>query len=135
MTHLVDENLSLTQFRQFRQLVGHYCSFLLPKQVDRKFKFQVNWRFSLLMFPFHLVIVSDCNIKYPWFRSYNGVPPVRLAKICTVDGISQLSHRARHRRERSRQTSARRHGERSGERAVYSFTNVRRTGGPQGDSE
>ena len=25
VTHLVDENLSLTQFRQFWQLVGRYC--------------------------------------------------------------------------------------------------------------
>ena len=46
VTHLVDENLPLTQFRQFRQLVGSYCSYLLPKQVDRAFKIQVNWRFS-----------------------------------------------------------------------------------------
>ena len=32
VTHLVDENLPLTQFRQFWQLVGRYCSYLLPRQ-------------------------------------------------------------------------------------------------------
>ena len=32
--HLVGENLPLTQFRQFWQLVGHYCSYLLPWQDD-----------------------------------------------------------------------------------------------------
>ena len=46
VTHLVEENLPLTQFRQFRQLVGRYCSYLLPRQVDGTFKIQVNWRFS-----------------------------------------------------------------------------------------
>ena len=28
--HLVGENLPLTQFRQFWQLVGHYCSYQMP---------------------------------------------------------------------------------------------------------
>ena len=48
MTHLVDENLLLTHFQQFQQLVGRYCSYLLPKQVDGKLKIQVNWKFSLM---------------------------------------------------------------------------------------
>ena len=28
------ENLPLTKFRQFWQLMGHYCSYLLPMQND-----------------------------------------------------------------------------------------------------
>ena len=32
VTHLIGENLLLTRFRQFRQLVGRYCSYLLPRQ-------------------------------------------------------------------------------------------------------
>ena len=33
VTHLVGENLPLTQFQQFRQLVGRDCSYLLHRQV------------------------------------------------------------------------------------------------------
>ena len=47
VTRLVDENLPLTQFRQFRQLVGRYCSYLLPRQVDGTFQTYVNRRFVL----------------------------------------------------------------------------------------
>ena len=32
VTHLLGKNLPLTWFRQFRQLVGCYCSYLLPRQ-------------------------------------------------------------------------------------------------------
>ena len=45
VTHVVGENLQLTQFRQFWQLLGRYCSYLLPRQDDGTSKTQVNWRF------------------------------------------------------------------------------------------
>ena len=32
VTHANGKNLPLTWFGQFRQLVGHYCSYLLPRQ-------------------------------------------------------------------------------------------------------
>ena len=37
-------NLLLTYFRQSWQLVGRYCSYLLPRQIDRTFQIQVNLR-------------------------------------------------------------------------------------------
>ena len=47
VTCLVDENLPLTQFPQLWQLLGRYCSCLLPRQDDSTPKNQVNRRFSL----------------------------------------------------------------------------------------
>ena len=44
VTHVVDENLPLTQFRQFRQLVGRSCSYLLPRQDGGTYVIQVNRR-------------------------------------------------------------------------------------------
>ena len=32
VTHLLSNNLQLTEFRQFRQQVGRYSSYLLPRQ-------------------------------------------------------------------------------------------------------
>ena len=46
VTHLVEENLLLTEFRQFWQLVGRYCSYLLPRQDGGTFQIEVNGRFS-----------------------------------------------------------------------------------------
>ena len=34
VTHLLGKSLPLTWFRQFWQLVGRYCSYLLPRQDD-----------------------------------------------------------------------------------------------------
>ena len=38
------ENLQLTKFRPFWQLLGRYCSYLLPRQDDGTFQIQVNGR-------------------------------------------------------------------------------------------
>ena len=38
-------NLLLTLFQQFQQLVGRYCSCLLPRQDDGTSQIQVNGRF------------------------------------------------------------------------------------------
>ena len=38
VTDQVGKNLPLTEFRQFRQLVGRYCSYLLPRQHDGTFQ-------------------------------------------------------------------------------------------------
>ena len=46
--HQVRTNLLLTRFRQSWQLVGRYCSYLLPRQVDGTFQTQVNRRFLTL---------------------------------------------------------------------------------------
>ena len=46
VTHLIAENLPLTQFRQFWQLVGRDCSYLLPRQDDGSFQSQVSGRLS-----------------------------------------------------------------------------------------
>ena len=45
VTHLLGKNLPLTWFRQFRQLVGRYCSYLLPRQDGVKSQIKVNGRF------------------------------------------------------------------------------------------
>ena len=47
VTNLVDENLPLTQFKQFWQLVSRCWSFLLPRWDGGTFKIQVNGRFLL----------------------------------------------------------------------------------------
>ena len=44
VTRLLGNNLPLTWFRQFRQLPGRYCSYLLPKQDGGTFQIQVNRR-------------------------------------------------------------------------------------------
>ena len=41
------KNLPLTEFQQFWQLVGRYCSYLLPKQDGGTPKIYVNKRFLL----------------------------------------------------------------------------------------
>ena len=46
-TGQVGKNLPLTEFQQFWKLVGHYCSYLLPRQDDGIPKYKVNRRFSL----------------------------------------------------------------------------------------
>ena len=46
VTHLVGENLLLTQFRQFWQLLGRYGSYLLPRHDSGTSQFQINRRFS-----------------------------------------------------------------------------------------
>ena len=48
VTHLLGKNLPLTWFRQFWQLVGSYCSCLLPKQDGVTSQIIINERF----FPF-----------------------------------------------------------------------------------
>ena len=40
------ENLELTLFRHFWQLLGRYSSYLLPRQDGRTSQIQLNWRFS-----------------------------------------------------------------------------------------
>ena len=47
VTHMLGKTLPLTWFRQFRQLVGRYCSCLLPRQDGGIFHIQVNRSFSL----------------------------------------------------------------------------------------
>ena len=42
VTILDGNNLLLAKFRQSWQLVGHYCSYLLPRQVDGTFVILVN---------------------------------------------------------------------------------------------
>ena len=44
VTHLDSENLPLTYFRQCWQLLGRYCSYLLPRQDGGKFQIQINGR-------------------------------------------------------------------------------------------
>ena len=44
VTHLVGNNLLLTQLRHIWQLVGRYCSYLLPRHDGRTDKIQVNER-------------------------------------------------------------------------------------------
>ena len=44
VTRLLCNNLPLTWFRQFRQLLGCYCSYLLPRQDGGTFQIQVNGR-------------------------------------------------------------------------------------------
>ena len=39
------KNLPLTKFQRFWQVMGRYCSYLLPRQVDGTFHIQVNGRF------------------------------------------------------------------------------------------
>ena len=45
VTILHGNNLPLTWFRQFRQFLGRYCSYLLPRQDGGTFQIQVNGRF------------------------------------------------------------------------------------------
>ena len=45
VTHLLGNNLPFTWFQQFWQLMGRYCSGLLPRQDGGTFKIQVNRRF------------------------------------------------------------------------------------------
>ena len=78
VTHLVGENLSLTQFQQFWQLVGRYCSYLIHRLDDGTPKTQVNWRFSvrklaqcdtrrvpaMTLLPYFASATSLCNITH-----------------------------------------------------------------------
>ena len=45
VTRLLGNNLPLTWFWHFRQLLGRYCSYLLPRQDGGTFQIQVNGRF------------------------------------------------------------------------------------------
>ena len=45
VTRLVGYYLRLTQFKKFRQVVGRYCSSLLPRQDDGPYQIQVCRRF------------------------------------------------------------------------------------------
>ena len=47
MTRVLGNNLPLTWFRQFRQLLGRYCSYQLPGQDGGTFQIQVNGRLLL----------------------------------------------------------------------------------------
>ena len=40
------ENLQLTKFRQFWQLLGRYCSYLMPRKDGGTSQIQLNRRFS-----------------------------------------------------------------------------------------
>ena len=59
VTILDGENLLLTWFRQSRQLVGRYCSHLLPRQADGIFQIHVNWRLS----PLRMIILFNMHAK------------------------------------------------------------------------
>ena len=45
MTRLLGKNLPLTLFQQFWELMGRYCSSLLPRQDGRTSQIQINGRF------------------------------------------------------------------------------------------
>ena len=89
VTHLLGKNLPLTWFRQFRQLMGRYCSCLLPRQDGGISQIQVNVLPSRCI-TLYIIQVFSCSfarahytcpfmevsLTSSWILALEGKPPM-----------------------------------------------------------